>query len=85
MQVHALVTRRDARRLGLAAAVTVGRGGRRVPAGLARRLVVRFTRSARRTFAHTRPLPITLRVAATDTAGNVGRQTLRVIVRGARA
>jgi hypothetical protein len=82
VRVHALVTARDARHLGLAAAVTVGRGTRRISAGLGRRLVVRFTRAARRTFARRRPLPITLRIAASDTAGNVARQTLRVVVRG---
>jgi hypothetical protein len=62
------ISRRAARRLGLAAAskaVVVARGSRSVPAARATRLTLRFTRSARRSLSGARKVSVRVRVRIT--------------------
>jgi Bacterial Ig-like domain len=65
-----LLSARDARSVGLARSVEVGRATAGLPAGGSRTAVVRFKRRARRALAKRRSVRLTLRTVISDSAGN---------------
>jgi hypothetical protein len=84
--VRLLLSRRDARRLGVdhevKRAVTVGRLSRTLAAGDTK-VAVKLTRKARRRLARVRKVKLRLEVTITDAAGNVRRVTRTVTLRRA--
>ncbi|HEX6651402.1 MAG TPA: Ig-like domain-containing protein [Thermoleophilaceae bacterium] len=77
-RLRLLLAARDARRLGVARSVVVGRGSARLAAPGSKRVRVRFSRKARRALAPASSARIAVRAVIADAAGNRRALTRRV-------
>lgn len=79
--VEAVVSSRDAKGLKVAATKVAARGKKALPAAGKHKVVVKFTKKAKRKFRRHRKLKLTLRVTVADAAGNKGAALRKVTLK----